>query len=183
MWHDMFHLAPSVAEKVLRPVIVYVFLLVGLRLGGNREMSQLNVMDFIVLLAIANAVQNGIIGTDDSVTGAFIGAAALMLINVLAGNFTRRSRRARRLLVGTPVVLVRNGVVNADALRRERLSLEDLRDQLIVQGADDEEDVALCVLEPNGQFVVQLKPSHEVESRLDDVLARLARIETAIGGR
>ncbi len=180
MWHDMFHLAPTIGEKVLRPLLVYGFLLVGLRLGGNREMSQLNVMDFIVLLAIANAVQNGIIGVDDSVTGAFIGAAVLMMVNVVAGNLTRRSRRARQVLVGTPVVLVRNGVVNADALRRERLSLDDLREQLVAQGAENESDVALCVLEPNGQFVVRLEPNHELESRLDDVAARLERIEAAI---
>ena len=180
MWHDMFHLVPSVAEKVVRPILIYVFLLVGLRLGGNREMSQLNVMDFIVLLAIANAVQNGIIGTDDSVTGACIGAAVLMVVNIAAGNVTRRSRRARRVLVGTPIVLIRDGVVNAEGLRRERLSQDDLVELLEAEGASTPDDVALCILEPNGQFVVRLKQSHEMGARFDEILARLDRIETSM---
>ncbi|MEY4079817.1 MAG: hypothetical protein RL430_247, partial [Actinomycetota bacterium] len=80
MWHELFHLTPSVLEKILRAVAVYAFLLVALRLGGKREMGQLNMMDFVVLLAVANAVQNGIIGDDNSITGAVIGAATLFVI-------------------------------------------------------------------------------------------------------
>ena len=77
MLHDLFSMGPSVGEKILRAVLIYVFLLAALRVGGKRELGQLNTMDFVVLLAVANAVQNGIIGQDDSVTGAIIGATSL----------------------------------------------------------------------------------------------------------
>ena len=69
MWHDIFHPDVSVIEKLVRPVLIYVFLALALRLAGKRELAQLNSLDFVVLLAVANAVQNSIIGDDDSVTG------------------------------------------------------------------------------------------------------------------
>src|ERR1041385_1236700 len=79
--HDMFALSAPVGEKILRPVFVYVFLIVGLRLAGKRELAQLNPFDLVVLLTISNTVQNAIIGDDNSVTGGVIGAAPLVLVN------------------------------------------------------------------------------------------------------
>src|SRR5438034_4112690 len=79
--HNMFSLSLPVAEKMLRPVIVYVFLIVGLRLAGKRELAQLNPFDLVVLLTLSNTVQNAIIGEDNSVTGGLIGAATLLGLN------------------------------------------------------------------------------------------------------
>ena len=70
---SMFTLEPAIVEKVLRPILVYVFLIVGLRLAGKRELAQMNPFDLVVLLTISNTVQNAIIGRDDSVTGGLIG--------------------------------------------------------------------------------------------------------------
>ena len=81
MWHDMFALPVPVVEKVLRALFVYRFLVIALRLAGKRELAQLSTFDFVVLLSVANAVQNGIIGEDDSITGAWIGAMTLFLAN------------------------------------------------------------------------------------------------------
>ena len=78
---NMFHLCLPVAEKILRPVIVYGFLIGGLRLAGKREMAQLNPFDLVVLLTISNTVQNAIIGEDNSITGGIIGAATLLVVN------------------------------------------------------------------------------------------------------
>ncbi|MEK7410276.1 MAG: DUF421 domain-containing protein, partial [Actinomycetota bacterium] len=64
----------SIAEKVVRPLIIYTFLVIGIRLSGKREIGQHNALELVVLLAVANAVQNGIIGQDTSITGALIGA-------------------------------------------------------------------------------------------------------------
>ncbi len=77
----MFYLGLPWAEKVLRPIIVYVFLIVGLRVAGKRELAQLNPFDLVVLLTLSNAVQNAIIGDDNSVTGGVIGASTLLLVN------------------------------------------------------------------------------------------------------
>src|SRR5260221_3700076 len=82
IWTNMFDLGVPIAEKILRPIIVYIFLIVGLRLSGKRELAQLNPFDLIVLLTLSNTVQNAIIGNDNSVTGGIIRAACL-----LAGNY------------------------------------------------------------------------------------------------
>ena len=81
MWHDIVQLDVSTVEKLVRPVLIYGFLVVALRLAGKRELAQLNSLDFVVLLAVANAVPNGIIGDDDSVTGGVLGASALFVLN------------------------------------------------------------------------------------------------------
>src|SRR5579864_1063178 len=83
MWNAVFHLQISLGEKVLRTVLVYVFLLVALRVFGKRELGQANTLDLLVLLLVANAVQNGIIGNDLSVTGAVVGALVLFGLNTL----------------------------------------------------------------------------------------------------
>ncbi|HEY6327762.1 MAG TPA: DUF421 domain-containing protein, partial [Blastocatellia bacterium] len=77
-WADMFHLGLPLIEKILRPIIVYAFLIIGLRLAGKRELAQLNPFDLVVLLTLSNTVQNAIIGDDNSVSGGLIGAATLL---------------------------------------------------------------------------------------------------------
>src|SRR3954451_9331208 len=83
VWHDLWALGPSVAEKVIRAALIYLFLIAALRILGKREIAQANTLDFLVLLLVANAVQNGIIGNDNSVSGALIGAATLFAMNRL----------------------------------------------------------------------------------------------------
>ena len=81
----MFDLDLSLGEKVIRAVVIYLFLVIALRLVGKRELTQLNTLDFVVLLAVANAVQNGLIGADNSVTGAVVGATVLFFRGQRAG--------------------------------------------------------------------------------------------------
>ena len=152
--HDMFALGPSVAEKILRSVLIYAFLLVALRIGGKRELGQLNTMDVIVLFAVANAVQNGIIGEDNSITGAVIGATTLFVVNEAVALASARSTRVHRVLVGAPTVLVQDGEPVERALRRERISLDDLLQAVVQQGYSSLEEVQHCVIEPGGQIVV-----------------------------
>ncbi|MEY4391398.1 MAG: hypothetical protein RLZZ544_107 [Actinomycetota bacterium] len=180
MWHELFHLTPSVLEKILRAVAVYVFLLVALRLGGKREMGQLNMMDFIVLLAVANAVQNGIIGNDNSITGAVIGATTLFVVNGAASMAAVRSPRARRILVGMPTILVVDGVVNKRNLRRERMSLDDLSQVVSEAGGNSVSEVQRCVIEPNGHVAVTLRQSDANAGRYEKILERLATLEDLV---
>ena len=103
VWTDMFVLGLPVAEKILRPVAVYFFLVIGLRLAGKRELAQLNPFDLVVLLTLSNTVQNAIIGDDNSVTGGIIGASTLLLVNYLVVRFLYRhesSGRSDRSLLG-----------------------------------------------------------------------------------
>jgi len=180
MWHELFHLTPSVLEKILRAVAVYAFLLVALRLGGKREMGQLNMMDFVVLLAVANAVQNGIIGNDDSVTGAVIGATTLLVVNWATSMAAVRSPRARRVLVGMPTILVVDGVVNTRNLRRERMSLEDLSQAVSEAGGSSIDEVRRCAIEPNGHMAITLRQSDVNAARYETVLERLSTLEDLV---
>src|SRR2546425_9730791 len=100
LWSDMFALGVPVAEKILRPIVIYAFLVVGLRLAGKRELAQLNPFDLVVLLTISNTVQNAIIGEDNSVTGGIFGAATLLLINHFVVRFLYTHERLAPLLQG-----------------------------------------------------------------------------------
>jgi len=183
MWHNILHLDLSVVEKIVRPILIYLFLLVGLRLGGRRELSQLNMMDFVVLLAVANAVQNGIIGHDESVSGAIIGATVLFMINGLAVLLTQRSRKMRRLLIGSEIILIKDGEARDRSIRRERLSSEDIQQAITEAGAQTIDDVELCVIEPNGHIVVRLKPSSEEADRFAQLMSRIDELEKRLLAR
>src|SRR6266704_3289668 len=99
-WTDMFVLALPVAEKMLRPIFIYFFLVIGLRLAGKRELAQLNPFDLVVLLTLSNTVQNAIIGDDNSITGGIIGAATLLAVNALVVRFLYSHERLDRLVEG-----------------------------------------------------------------------------------
>src|SRR5689334_12795823 len=98
--HDMFALGLPVAEKVLRPIVVYAFLVVSLRLAGKRELAQLNPFDLVVLLTLSNTVQNAIIGDDNSVTGGMIGAATLLGLNYIVVRFLFSHEKLDQLVEG-----------------------------------------------------------------------------------
>ncbi len=96
----MFILGVPILEKILRPIIVYVFLIAGLRLSGKRELAQLNPFDLVVLLTLSNTVQNAIIGEDNSVTGGIIGAISLLAINYLVVRFLYDHRKIDQIVEG-----------------------------------------------------------------------------------
>src|ERR1035438_2177411 len=102
MWGDMFAVGVPIAEKILRPALVYVFLVVALRVFGKRELAQLNPFDLVVLLSLSNTVQNAIIGNDNSLSGGLIGALALLALNYLVVRFLFRHRRLDEILEGAP---------------------------------------------------------------------------------
>jgi len=122
----MFHLGLPIAEKILRPIVVYFFLIVGLRLAGKRELAQLNPFDLVVLLTLSNTVQNAIIGDDNSVTGGLIGAATLLALNYAVVRFLYGHDKLEQLVEGAPDVLIENGVIQPDRLRQELITLQEL---------------------------------------------------------
>src|ERR1700687_2648874 len=122
MWTHMFALSLPIAEKILRPTFVYVFIVIMLRIFGKRELAQLNPFDLVVLLSVSNTVQNAIIGDDNSVTGGLIGAFALFGVNYLVVRFLFRHRRLDEILQGTPTRLIEDGRICQDGLAKELLS-------------------------------------------------------------
>jgi uncharacterized membrane protein YcaP (DUF421 family) len=127
MWHDIFHLQLSVGDKILRALLIYLFLLAALRVVGKRELGQANTLDLVVLLLVANAVQNGIIGNDVSVTGAVIGALTLFAVNELFTRAAYVSPAVARVLEGDPSLLIQDGKPLPKALFRAGISLPELR--------------------------------------------------------
>src|SRR5512135_2956244 len=152
MWSDMFTLGAPVLEKVLRVVIIYLVLIVGLRLAGKRELAQLNPFDLVVLLTISNTVQNAIIGNDNSVTGGIIGVTALLLLNYLVVRFVYRNDRIEKLVEGEEDVLIKDGVINQKALERETISMTELEIAAHKQGINSLEEIDRAILEPGGGF-------------------------------
>uniref|UniRef100_E6QK34 Membrane protein-like protein n=1 Tax=mine drainage metagenome TaxID=410659 RepID=E6QK34_9ZZZZ len=172
-WANMFHLPVPLVEKIARPVVVYIMLVLLLRLFGKRELAQLNPFDLVVLLSLSNTVQNAIIGEDNSVTGGIVGAFALLAINWLLARFLFRSRRMTRALEGRSRVLVRNGKLDRAALEQESLTIEDLMSVLHRQGFSNLNQVARCELEPNGTFYVEGIVPSATEQHHAELLARL----------
>lgn len=173
----MFQLPLPVAEKLLRPVIVYLVLIVLLRVFGKRELAQLNPFDLVVLLSLSNTVQNAIIGDDNSITGGVIGAFGLLAINWLVVRVLFRSARLTRLLEGRAAVLVRDGCIDRRALERESLTREELLQAIHRQGFEDIDKVRTCFLEPNGTFTVEaFDPSIE-DKRHNELLAGLESLQ------
>jgi len=180
MWGQIFALGVPLAEKVLRPVVVYAFLVVVLRVFGKRELAQLNPFDLVVLLSLSNTVQNAIIGNDNSLTGGLVGAFTLLGVNYLVVRFLFRHRRLDQLFEGKPTVLVESGKLIKKALAKELLTRADLMTVLHRQGFGGLQDVERCVLEPGGTFYIHGKtpPVDEIQhaevmKRLDELGAKL----------
>jgi len=152
---NMFHLPLPVLEKILRPMIVYLFLVVFLRIFGKRELAQLNPFDLVVLLSLSNTVQNAMIGDDNSVSGGVIGALSLLTINWVLTRMLFQSPKLSTILEGTETVLIRHGVVDWEATKKEALTELELRSVLHKQGFNSFEEVEKCVLEPNGNFYME----------------------------
>ena len=146
--HDMFALSIPVAEKMLRPIIVYIFLVAALRIFGKRELAQLNPFDLVVLLSLSNTVQNAIIGDDNSVTGGLIGAFTLLLVNYLVVRFLFRHRRLDQVIEGRSTVLIDNGKLKHRALAQELLTESELLTVAHRQGFTSLHEVERCVMEP-----------------------------------
>jgi uncharacterized membrane protein YcaP (DUF421 family) len=160
MFDSMFHLPLPWIEKILRPVIVYLFLVLFLRLFGKRELAQLNPFDLVVLLSLSNCVQNAIIGNDNSVTGGIIGAFSLLVINWALTRILFKMPKVDAALEGTKSVLIHHGVVDANALRKEAMTELELLTVIHKQGIDEFAQVEICALEPNGSFYVEaIKPT------------------------
>jgi len=178
--HDMFFLGLPTAEKILRPVIVYAFLIVGLRLAGKRELAQLNPFDLIVLLTLSNTVQNAIIGEDNSVTGGLIGAATLLVVNHVVVRYLYSHERVDRLVEGDPDVLIENGVIKLDRLKNELITIVELQSAAHKQGFGSLDEVDRAILDPGGSICFTAKKPTPDRARHDELISRLDQISAQL---
>jgi uncharacterized membrane protein YcaP (DUF421 family) len=180
VFQHMFQLPLPLAEKLLRPVIVYLVLVVLLRIFGKRELAQLNPFDLVVLLSLSNTVQNAIIGDDNSVTGGVVGAFSLLAINWIVVRVLFRSPRLTRLLEGRAAVLIRDGQIDGKAIERESLTREELIEAIHRQGFEHVHEVRRCELEPNGSFYVEAMEPSAAEKRHSELVDQLQAMSREI---
>ncbi len=180
IWKDMFVMGLPLLEKVLRPIIVYAFLVVSLRLSGKRELVQLNPFDLVVLLTLSNTVQNAIIGEDNSVLGGLIGATSLLVTNYLVVRFLYDHRKLDQLVEGRADVLIEAGKVRTKHLKTELITMAQLEAAARKQGFGSISDVEQCVLEPGGTLTfIGKKPGSE-DVRHQELIGRLERLAQEI---
>jgi uncharacterized membrane protein YcaP (DUF421 family) len=181
--HDIVQLFTShdisLLEKLLRTLIVYAFLLIGLRLGGKRELGMLSPFDLVVLLVLSNTLQNAIIGPDNSLVGGLVGAAVLVAFNAVMVRFSMSTPRTYKLLEGTPTVLARDGIWDDGALRRLGMRKGDVEAALRKQNANSVSEVETVSLEPGGAVVTTVAPQMQNATKEDvaELLGGLRRFD------
>ncbi len=169
----MFVLSLPVLEKILRPIIVYIFLIIGLRLAGKRELAQLNPFDLVVLLMLSNTVQNAVIGEDNSITGGLIGAATLLGVNYLLVRYLYGHRTLDEWVEGKSDYLIRHGKINQRMMRRELITEAELQAAARKQGIFSLDTVDNATLEPGGAISFNLHEPVPEEKRHQELLVRL----------
>jgi uncharacterized membrane protein YcaP (DUF421 family) len=179
MLHDLLVPGIPLAEKLVRTLCVYVFLLIGLRVAGKRELGQLNPFDLVVLLLLSNTVQNAIIGNDNSLAGGVIGASALLLINWVVVRFLYTHPVAARLIEGDSDVLIRDGVIRETHMRRELITRAELEAAARRQGLEGLHAVRTCRLEVGGALTFVQKTPTVDDAKHGDLLRRLDELAVA----
>ena len=187
MLHDLLAPGIPVAEKLLRTAAVYIFLLIGLRLAGKRELGQFNPFDLVVLLLLSNTLQNAIIGNDNSLTGGLLGATALLVLNWIVVRGLYSHPKLARLFEGDADVLIEDGTVHEDRLKRELITPEELEAAARRQGIDGLDHVAMCRLEIGGALTfIARTPSddmirhRELVTRLDQLASDQQAVRQAL---
>ncbi len=144
----------SVLQIVLRTSVIYVLVLVGIRLTGKREVGQMTPFDLTLLLLLSNAVQNAMVGQDSSLLGGIVAAIVLLGLNYLLAEVAGFNRRFRKLVQGSPTLLIHNGQCIADHIAKEHVSMDEINRALREHGISEVQDVALAVLEVDGAISV-----------------------------
>ncbi len=144
----------SIGEVVLRTLAVYVALLLLLRLAGKRELGQMTTFDLVVVLIISNAVQNAMVGANVSLTAGIVAAATLLVANATVDRVGLRSAWLRDRLRGVPTLLIHDGAVVPEHLRREGIDEDEIMQALREHGVDDVRHVKTAVLEVDGTISV-----------------------------
>lgn len=157
-----------------RSALIYLFVVVGIRLLGTRELGRLNAYDFVLIVVIANAVQNALVGGDTTLVGGLVSALTLLLMNQLVTWLLNRFPWLEKHVVGEPVVLVSGGHAQWDRMKREGITRDELMAALREHGVTELKDVRLAVLEVDGD--ISVVPSDSLVHRSQ---RRFRRVKTA----
>lgn len=141
-------------DIIIRTLSVYAFVFIAIRITGKKEVSQLSIIDFVLIILVSNAVQNSMVGPDNSLGGGLVAAAALFITDYGIKKLTYKSKKARKLLEGEPVILVYKGRKLDRNLRTEQISDDELDQAIRSHGAGSIREVEMAVLETNGSISI-----------------------------
>ncbi len=152
-WH-MFHLGTNWWEIMIRATVVYIAVVLALRVTGRRSLGQRNAIDLVLILIVANAVQNAMIGSDTSLIGGLIAAATLFAVDAIADRLLGRSNKARSFFTGSPVILIMHGQVIEDNLKKEHVLKDELEEAIREHGIEEIGQVKTAILEMDGSLSI-----------------------------
>ncbi|MRI63963.1 DUF421 domain-containing protein [Ornithobacterium rhinotracheale] len=139
---------------ILRTLCVYLFILGGIRLFGKNQLSQLNAADVVLLILIANSVQNAMVGSNTSLQGGLTAALVLFVTNLIIKKFISKNRKIKKFLESEPVTLIKDGQINHKNLMKEHISLSELYEAIREHGVEDATDVKLAMFEIDGSISI-----------------------------
>jgi uncharacterized membrane protein YcaP (DUF421 family) len=139
-------------DIAIRGIVLYVFLILIMRVTGRRELSALGPVDLVLLIVLGDAIQQGLTQDDYSVTGAIIAVSTIATMQVASSYLGYRSKRARRVLEGNPIVIIQDGAFVTKNLARERMTMEEVSESMRLNQIASVEDVAWGILESNGEI-------------------------------
>ena len=187
IWNNLFIISIPILEKIIRPIAVYLFLIIGLRLAGKRELAQLNPFDLVVLLTISNTVQNAIIGNDNSLLGGLIGGGTLLLVNWIVVRAIHQNKKVENLMEGKETRLIDKGVIQDSVLKKEAIDLNELLVAAHKAGIETLDQVDVAILETDGgiSFIsketdMDTKRHQELLTRIQGLEAQISKLETAL---
>lgn len=164
-----------ILDVVLRSLCVYLFMVIAIRLFGKNQLSQLNAGDVVLLLLISNAVQNAMVGENTSLQGGLIAALVLFIANFIVKRFMFSNRKFESFLEDDPVILVKDGKVDEQALNRVKISRSELDEALREHGVDGIENVKLSVLEVDGNISVISEDEHSKQTHYSRIKRKYKR--------
>src|SRR5215218_4282355 len=170
----------SLLEKIIRPILVYGCLVLLLRIGGRRELAQMNAFDLTVLLMLSNSVQNAIIGEDNSLLGGIIGGATLIVVNLAVNRYLYHHPNLDRTIEGGTVQLVDNGRVLRKNLERELITEAEILAAMHRQGVPSINECESVILEVGGTISVIPRDPSASQQHAHEILSRLERIERLV---
>ncbi|MDO5619017.1 DUF421 domain-containing protein [Kocuria sp.] len=179
MWSDLMSMQIPPTDKIIRTVVVYLFIALLIRVAGKRLMAQMNSLDLVVVLLLSNVVQNAIIGPDNSLLGGLVGAVVLVFTNFMLERATHQWPAFGRFLEGKSTQLVTDGDLDRAAMMRLGLNLQEINAALRHQGADDVSEVRSASLAPGGGVVVTLRHQDQNAS-IGDLEAAMAQLHAKL---
>lgn len=153
----------TILGVIVNTTVIYIMIIVGIRVLGKKELGELSVTDLIFVMLISEAVGDVMRSSDDTLLGAFIAVVTLITLNKLFAILLYKSKKVRRLIDGTPAILIRHGQPNRKEMKKNRITMEELEEAARQNGKSTIDDINLAILEVDGKISILDDDQAQVE--------------------